>query len=295
MIIGVGWLWSHDSQKKFPAQPLSTASKALQTPLKLHGQHAPYTDIFAARIPLKALVARVRGFEDQKDGDALPSRKQLEEAWARSILNSKVLRREACVFGLFTRGKWEPGDLGDGPEGFALGDGGHRELMNGIMSVQREPGADEDSNGLLMSWKMPDAPRVFFETIAGWGYPWRLMSGGRHEMSISDPFEIEGQEGRFIDVRFGSTHDYEIVHEEGDLSQQKILPKWVSWCHRAYSRWILGSAVRGIVPPVRVRLNTESGEYELIEPPHGPTEAKARAAGARAVEAEAAESKTRDS
>lgn len=267
-IIGLVWMWSHEAKKKYPSQPISTASKALQTSLKTHGQHAPYTDIYVARIPLNALVARVRGFEGK--GDALPTRQQLEEAWGRSILGSKILRREACVFGLLTRGKWEPGDLGDGPDGFGLDDGVDRELMNGIMTVQREPGADEDSNGLLVSWKMPDAPRVFFETIAGWGYPWRLMSGGRHEMSISDPYEFEPRkrEGLFIDVRFASTHDYEIVHEEGDLSQQKILPGWVNWCHRAYSRLILGSAVRGIVPPVWGRY-TRDGEFEVADPPPG--------------------------
>lgn len=112
--------------------------------------------------------------------------------------------------------------------------------MNGIMEVQRQIAADDDSNGLLISWKMADKPRLFFERIARWGYPWRLMSGGRHEMSISEPFEIEGD--KFVEVRFASAHDYEVV--EGEGLGQKILPEWTNRLHRGFARLVLDIAVK---------------------------------------------------
>jgi hypothetical protein len=89
---------------------------------------------------------------------------------------------------------------------------------------------------------LPDAPRLFFEKIARWGYPWRLMSGVRHEMSVSEPFQRNA--GMFVEVRFASAHDYEVVDAEGEREKQKIIPAWVLRLHRGYARFILDSAVR---------------------------------------------------
>lgn len=72
--------------------------------------------------------------------------------------------------------------------------------------------------------------------IARWGYPWRLMSGGRHELSVPEPFEeVEDDEsqGPFVEVRFASAYDYEVVPEEGDLQHQKMIPGWTWRLHRA--------------------------------------------------------------
>lgn len=120
-----------------------------------------------------------------------------------------------------------------------------RVLLNGVATIQRGIGADQDSNGLLISWKMPDEPRVFFEKMARWGYPWRLVSGGRHEMSVSEPFEVEG-DGRkkFVEVRFSTVHDYEVVLEEGEM--QKVMPAWVLRLHRGFARLVLDVAVKEV-------------------------------------------------
>ncbi|KAJ5910034.1 hypothetical protein N7504_004677 [Penicillium tannophilum] len=222
-------------EKKYPNRPLTTGSELLQTPSNPQTQHCPYTDIYSARIPLQPLVARCKPNSNPSDKNAL------EDAWAHSLLNSAILKTEASIFGLLSRGTYEPGDLGNTEEGFGpYATGNPRKLMNGIMEVQRQIGADDDSNGLLISWKMADEPRLFFEKIARWGYPWRLMSGGRHEMSVSEPFEVEGR--RFVEVSFASAHDYEVVEAEG--LGQKILPEWTNRLHRGFARLVLDFAAR---------------------------------------------------
>ncbi|KAJ5726272.1 uncharacterized protein N7483_007629 [Penicillium malachiteum] len=228
-------------EKKYPNQPLTTGSKALQTPSKPNIQYCPYTDIYAARIPLRSLIARRRN-----QNDPAPSKTDLEDAWARTVFGSRIMKTESSIVGLITNGKYQPGDTGDTPERFAPNKmtGQPRELVNGLMSVQREIGADDDSNGLLLSWKMANEPRVFFERIARWGYPWRLMSGGRHEMSVSEPYRVDSESELFLDVRFSAAHDYEVVPEEGDLEIQKILPEWTNRLHWGYARLILDLAVR---------------------------------------------------
>ncbi|KAJ5377540.1 uncharacterized protein N7496_004949 [Penicillium cataractarum] len=224
-------------EEKYPNLPASdSASKALLVPKNPKTQHCAYADIFAARIPMSALEARTQpaGKQDQIS---------LEEAWARSVLGSRVLRTEASILGLFSRMSFSPGDIG--AQGFGAGpDDKPQELLNGVAYTQRAPGADADSQGLLIAWYMADEPRLFFEKIARWGYPWRLMSGGRHEMSVSQPYEVPGQ-GRVVDVRFAAAHDYEIVEEEG--VRQKIIPAWVMRLHAGYSRLILDLAVREVV------------------------------------------------
>ncbi|KAJ6031384.1 hypothetical protein N7540_002116 [Penicillium herquei] len=228
-------------EKKYPNQPLMTGSKALKAPSNSNSQNCPYTDIYAARVSLQSLVERCRNQNDKTS-----SKTDLEDAWARTVFGSRIMKTESSIIGLFTNGKYDPGDTGDTCDGFAANKstGQPRELVNGLMSVQREIGVSDDSNGLLLSWKMADDPRVFFERIARWGYPWRLMSGGRHELSVSEPYRVGSESELFLDVRFSAAHDYEIVAGEGDLGNQKILPEWTNRLHRGYARLILDLAVR---------------------------------------------------
>ncbi|KAL6236697.1 hypothetical protein BDW75DRAFT_107910 [Aspergillus navahoensis] len=221
-------------ENKYPELPPGAGSKALSTPAK-PTQHCAYTDIYAARIPLRALQARTR-HPNTKDQTAL------EEAWARSLLSSRLLRTEASLIGLLVKGRYDPGDLGE--NGFAPDPDSDkpRVLLNGALTVRKQPG-EKESNGLLVSWQMPDEPRLFFEKIARWGYPWRLMSGGRHEVSVSAPFSIKGL-GEMVEVRFSAAHDYEVVEKEGGLAQQKVLPAWAIRLHRGYARLILDIAAR---------------------------------------------------
>ncbi|KAJ5592389.1 hypothetical protein N7537_009293 [Penicillium hordei] len=225
-------------EEKYPALPLVAGSRALRKPLSPDTQRCAYTDIYAAQIPLQALEARV-------PNPKISTRAELEYAWARSVLGTKILRTEGSLLGLLTNFRFKPCDTGNSEGGFSPDKttGAPRVLLNGMFQVQRLPAADADSNGLLVSLKLPDEPREFFENIARWGYPWRLMSSLRHEMSVSEPFQVNGQ-GMFVEVRFSTAHDYELVDSEGELEKQKIIPAWTLRLHRGYARFVLDSAVR---------------------------------------------------
>lgn len=159
------------------------------------------------------IVSILRDLERrEKKYPALPAK----EAGSKALRTpnhpeSQLLKTEGSIFGLLS-GKWfKAGDTGKSADGFADDDKGNpRQLLHAVFTVQRQIAAG-DSNGLLVSWKVPDAPRLFFERIARWGYPWRFMCGGRHEFSISEPFQMPGEETT-VEVRFSSAHDYELVH-----------------------------------------------------------------------------------
>jgi hypothetical protein len=48
--------------------------------------------------------------------------------------------------------------------------------------------------------------------------------GGRDELSVVGPFDVDQGEGPYVEVRFSSAHDYELVPEEGPVEQQKRIP-----------------------------------------------------------------------
>ncbi|KKK25613.1 hypothetical protein AOCH_003890 [Aspergillus ochraceoroseus] len=224
-------------ESRYPELPVtsSTCSAALRTPESPSTQRCDGVDIYATQVPLSTLLAPRTTSPDNKPA----ATRSIAAAWAHAVIGSRILRLEGSLFGLVTRGKFDPGDVGDSPAGFAPRpepDGGERECKRELL------------NGVLVDG--PGRVRVF-ETIARWGYPWRLVSGGRHEMSVSGPLEMEGrrreeeeeeEEGPFVEVRFASAHDYVVVPEEGE--RQKTIPGWVGRLHRGYARLILHLAVR---------------------------------------------------
>lgn len=232
-------------ESKYPAKPPSSGSAALGIPANPSTQHCAYVDIYSARVPLRALQARSKrlGLNSNPKTNA-----ELSTAWAQVLLGTRVFRAESAVIGLFSKRSLELGDMGDTPGEFSPDPetGAPREIVNGVLVVERPP-MNGEPYGLLASWKIPDEPRKFFEKISLWGYPWRLMSGGRHEMSVSEPFDGEGEEkalGPFVEVRFASAHDYETFASEGDLAHQKELPEWTGRLHRGYARFLLDVAVK---------------------------------------------------
>lgn len=68
------------------------------------------------------------------------------------------------------------------------------------------------------------------------------MSGGRHELNISELYIYQGEE--VVDVRFASAHDYQIISDEEE--KQKIVPAWVGRLHRGYARALVDWAVRDL-------------------------------------------------
>ncbi|KAI7785080.1 hypothetical protein LA080_008115 [Diaporthe eres] len=191
--------------------------------------HTPHVDIYGARVPARVL---------HEQHDPLTGRRlSPEEAWARVFLQSPVLQLEGKLFGGFTRGT---GDVGE--DGFHRG----QQLLNGGFEVLRAPSQPPSifrpltrPEPLLVQWVFPSHLVVFCRKAAtDWGYPFRFMSGGRHEFSVG-----ENHQG-MVEVRFGSAHDYEWVDSEGKT--QKAIPEWVSRLHRAYAMWLLDERIHAL-------------------------------------------------
>lgn len=197
-----------------PCPPESSSTLAFRTPSDPATQHTPYVDVYAARVPVHGLVDPIA-----KNAES-PS-PSIEEAWARTFLENKLLRATGRAMGPAPSTK--PVDGGE--HGFHQ----DQKLLHDQFLVLR-PAAP--GSPLLMAWQLPDEPVAFFRKIARWGYPWRLMNGGRHEFSVG-PVDAEGM----VEVRHGSAHDYEWVEEEGE--GQKTIPEWIKRCHRAYAMWLL--------------------------------------------------------
>ncbi|KAK7548728.1 hypothetical protein IWX49DRAFT_44970 [Phyllosticta citricarpa] len=213
-----GWYQGRLAAKYPSLTPDDTnCTAALRVPFFWNHQyyfHTPHIDIFSAKVPARALQ------EASGDSDA----KSLEEAWARKFLSSPILRAESRLLGFGS-----PGDCGE--KGMPAG----RTLLNDIFTVVRAP---ETGSPLLLRWDMAPGVVGFFRTMATrLGYPWRMMSGGRHECSVGE-IDADGM----VEVRFSCAHDYEWLPEEGN--DQKTIPKWVGSLHRFYARWLLDERVR---------------------------------------------------
>jgi hypothetical protein len=240
-------------ESRYPSlPPVQTSSLGLRTPRNPSTQHCPDVDIYAARIPLTHLHLPPDSPNDANKSKSSPQ--ALQESWARAVVGSTILRTEGALAGFAASGRVDPGDVGSSVEGFAPEPEGKsgRRLLNGLMTVQRCPSPqaqDEEEgegNGVLLSWELAPRLRSFVERLARWGYPWRFMSGGRHELSVVGPFDADKGEGEgpYVEVRFSSAHDYELVPEEGPVEQQKRIPGWTGRLHRLFARAVLDMAVR---------------------------------------------------
>ncbi|KAF8918321.1 hypothetical protein CPB85DRAFT_1249583 [Mucidula mucida] len=81
-------------------------------------------------------------------------------------------------------------------------------LVGGVMEVIVPPSMTEP---LMARWKMPPAPVKLFETLAKYGYPWRLMDGGRHDFPVVE-------DGDQVLVGFSAAHDYAVLDNDGKVT-----------------------------------------------------------------------------
>ena len=218
-------------EKTYPSlSPELSSTPALRSP-GIEGIRTPHVDVYSAKVPLKGLLSTVShdGAPQSQSAALGDSGLSLEERWAGVFMQSRAMRLEGKMAGM---GKLSQGALGE--NGFQPG----RDLLSGIMRVLRAPGA---GTPLLVEWRMPEHLPRFFEKLAAWGYPWRLMEGGRHEWTVGSG---GGEAGDEVEVRFASAHDYKVIAGEG--GEGKVIPKWVQTLHRAYARFLLDEAVKEV-------------------------------------------------
>ncbi|KKY16495.1 hypothetical protein UCDDS831_g06994 [Diplodia seriata] len=218
-----------------PEAQHSTA--ALRSPAFPVTDHTPHVDIYGAKVPAAALRGR-HGL----DGRALSP----EEAWATLFLESPALRLEGKALGSFAHGAGDAGERGFHPR---------QRLLNGLFEVVRPPSPSSSSatsrflrpiaalnqpQPLLVRWAFPPQAVGFFHKAAvDWGYPWRLMSGGRQEFAVGEP-DGDGM----VEVRYACAQDYERVADEGH--KQKTIPEWWLRLHRVYAMWLLDERVEAL-------------------------------------------------
>jgi len=234
-----------------PLDPQLHGSSFLRNPSSWptdQATYTAYTDVYGARVPLSVFHKIVQ------QGDLSPRSLTLE--WARIALRSKVLAIESKIVGCGRQG-----DLGQ--DNLIAG----QKLLNGVFTVATVPrdrstgrgflltslngsvseGANLDENTLGVCWSVPFEAVQLFEKISRWGYPFRLMLGGRHEFTATLLSPTRADSEHEVLVRFSAAHDHLICDEEGSLEKQKRIPKWVQWSHRVFARWVLDEAVKEAV------------------------------------------------
>ena len=206
-------------EKAYPLLPSESAitTAALRNPTS-PGTHTPQIDIFGARVPVSGLLAKAKS--DPRLAEA-----SLEELWARTFWSSKTLKLEARLFG---GGRVAAGQVGE--NGFKPG----ATLISGGMQIMRAPVA---GSPLLIQWHMPDYAIRLFEGLERWGFPWRLMEGGRQEWIVSRNVTADGE----VTVQYVTAQDYKVGDGDG-----KVLPEWAWRLHCAYARYLLDQAVKEV-------------------------------------------------
>lgn len=212
----------------YPPLPVEQASTpGLRSP-RAPGARRADTDVFSARVPVNALRHTADG----------PSQLSLEELWAKAFLQCKIFKFEATLVGFGS-----PGDMGE--QGFGPG---HDVLGAGLMHVLRPPAKGAP---LLIEWSMPLRARRFFDKLAAWGSPWKLMEGGRQEWSIGSVSRLPGETEDMVEIRYACGQDYKIV--VGENGEGKMVPDWFGRIHRVYARILLDETAREIRGRVAAR------------------------------------------
>ena len=210
-------------ETQYPNLPAEKrTSRALQSPGDPSRQRCAYIDTYATKIPVRLLERKALLSSKQNNDSSLLTREDLQRAWVEAVMGSRVMRARERFFST-------PSNDPDSIPGLTI--------VRGFGK-----GEEEFTNyGYLLSWEMPRPACEFFESAAHYGYPWRLMSGGRHEIGVASTDDNSDDDDDDVEVRFVSAHDYEIVPDEGH--DQKVIPKWVGRLHSAYARVILDQAV----------------------------------------------------
>ncbi|KIY49604.1 hypothetical protein FISHEDRAFT_40707 [Fistulina hepatica ATCC 64428] len=202
-------------ENKYPLQSAAPESRLWDTSLTTY---PPPRDKLARYVPRDSPAE----FYARVPAQWLPrDLAQARREWADACLNSRIMRLEGRIIRFFS------GDNQPTPGHPLLIPGA--KLVGGALTVVHPPDAQ---GSLIAQWHNPPEVVHFFEVIARWGYPWRLMDGGRHET----PVRFEGDDAL---VGFTAAHDYAIGNDDG-----KLLPKWAERAHRAYARFILHEGVQ---------------------------------------------------
>ncbi|KAL1743436.1 hypothetical protein HDZ31DRAFT_83421 [Schizophyllum fasciatum] len=204
-------------ERAYPATP-PPPSSPLSTP------SASGTDWYAPHRPVYSPQGEATAFFARVPSALLPREpRAAARAWADACLRSRLMRWEGDVV---SRAAGKGDSAGPAPRWEA-----GEQVVGGALTVVHPP---DERGHALYKWRMAPEPVAFFERIARWGYPWRLMEGGRHETSVQRTEDPET-----VLVGFSAGHDYHVNGGDG-----KVIPQWVERAHRAYGRLVLEEGVK---------------------------------------------------
>ncbi|KAH6658266.1 hypothetical protein BKA67DRAFT_557557 [Truncatella angustata] len=100
--------------------------------------------------------------------------------------------------------------------------------------------ASGDSAGIVTFWSFPSHVASVADKAASYGYPWRFMLGGFHELIVEKSSE---DTARITYVMLECYHLYPNGQAEPDF---KTTPQWTQKLHRLYAQDLLEKAVQHI-------------------------------------------------
>ena len=177
-----------DLSDRYPSHTLPATSR-MWVPNKQEPHHPTYVPrdlpvVFYARIPRSSFGERFE-LEDAR------------KKWATAFFNGTLIKTEGKIIAWLSGGA-------PARNAFAVGD----QLVGGALVVVEPPSR---TGPLLTRWELPPAPVRFFESLARYGYPWRLMEGGRHDFPV-----VLADNGDVL-VGFSAAHDYAVLDNDGKV------------------------------------------------------------------------------
>ncbi|BGP41703.1 hypothetical protein JCM10449v2_005694 [Rhodotorula kratochvilovae] len=224
----------------------------LNSPLRVPNDHPAQrvADIehWVVRVPLRTLVRAASSSSCPTMSMGEADLHALAHTWLQAYLCTPSVRLQARLMG-------EPAPPAEegGARVFERG----QLLVGGLLELTDVPApscssADQCSSArdavLHARWHAPRELVAFFERAAAWGYPWRLLSGGRHSWEVallSSGGSTAGEEQE-VELRFGCAHDYEPVGAKDGGDDGKKMPPLVLWAHRVFARVLVQQAVREV-------------------------------------------------
>ncbi|GAA5822379.1 hypothetical protein JCM11251_006321 [Rhodosporidiobolus azoricus] len=272
-------LYFSSLSSRYPPLPPVSASSPLLHPANPAETRLEDVAVFAARVPLRSILP------PQADGSQ-PGVVDLVELTAELVhafLRTPLIRLETALlsgYNPFSSSSPSSSPSPHQPPSSAqfppVGRGDR--LVGGALEVVHPPVCVEEDGRRLgrttIKWSInpPDAVR-FFERMAAWGYPCRLMDGGRHvfEVEVFPPWTDspsssssdstptsssaaaailaargggDAEADSMLELRFGCAHDYTLFSpREGEKDDGGKIPAWSSWLHFMYARMLLDGAV----------------------------------------------------
>ncbi|EJD49614.1 hypothetical protein AURDEDRAFT_182763 [Auricularia subglabra TFB-10046 SS5] len=115
----------------------------------------------------------------------------------------------------------------------------------------RPAGAQEtDAAGAVLYWrfdKLTDPKAIEIgDKIASYGYPWRFMVGGFHELIVEDVPERNERGEELVRITYALTEAYDLHPLGKKEDDKKTVPGWTLAFHRDYARSMLHETITQI-------------------------------------------------